>query len=169
MNDITAVLNHIKEEITSNISRPNLGGCAVIAALVGLQLRKHTEVEVLIENWHGAYDIVNIKSNHNTKEFNDAGDWHNAGLYFPHVRLKFQLNGKMYAFDSDDGITEYNPKAFCNGSLTVDECKVIAGKDIGWNGMFDRSQIIDVARIVRRAFGLVPDIKLAEFCGPIAR
>lgn len=149
---IEIVLRQIRNEISSNVSRPNWGGCAVVAALVGKRLQQFTSVEVVIESGN-RIDINDIRTNNNTEEFNNANDWtNNSRLLFNHIRLKFLHNGKWKTFDSHDGVTDFHEYNFCEGSMTVEETKTIAGQDIGWNHMFNRRQIPKMARIIRDAF-----------------
>lgn len=149
---IEAVLHQVQREITFNVHRPNWGGCAVVAALVGKRLQEFTKVEVVVESGNRV-DFDEIRTNNNTEDFETADDWtSNSRLLFNHIRLKFLHNGKWKTFDSDAGITDYYANSFCSGSMTVEETKTIAGKDIGWNYAFNRRQIPKMARIVRDAF-----------------
>jgi len=147
---LVEILKRISKEITDQIVYPNNGGCAVIAALVGQELAKHTQVQVVVQDYWSKKNLTRIRkslgnNNHLTKD-----DWSDAGISFNHVLLKVKLGRKWRVFDSD-GVVPYRSNMFVRGHMSVDEAiELAASKD--WNWRFDRRQIPAIGRIVHNAF-----------------
>lgn len=150
---LVKALKKISREITEQISFPNQGGCAVIAAIVGREVAKYTEVyAIVVPAWFTENSSINeVRQKNDVRNFTRPSDWHNVNVHFHHVRLKIKIGERWVVFDSN-GIFEYNPIEYVDGWLTMDEVLTIASKSEGWNEMFGRWQIPKIGRIVHKAF-----------------
>jgi len=142
----------VSSELSKNFKFLNQGGCAVVAAIVGKQLSELIDVEVLVEpGWDDYGSIREIQQVEDTSEFQDTSDWNNRGVSFRHVVLKVKIEGEWIIFDSD-GIQDYYPGEYFDGSLTISEVETIAFRPIGWNKAFDRDQIPEMQQAVAGVF-----------------
>lgn len=143
------ILKRVSEEITSKVISPNGGGCAVIAAIVGQELAKHTQVQVVVQDYFTTANLARVKKYLGDVTPSNVNHWDDA-VSFNHVLLKVKVGRKWRIFDSD-GLIPYVPKLYCRGTLTIPEVVELAVLK-NWNPRFDRRQVPKIVRIVHNAF-----------------
>jgi len=151
--DLISVLSDIGRKINKFIDSPNFGGCAVIAAAVGQELQKYTEVEIIVrDGWHGnSADLNEIRNNLAPEMKTHVFNWNEMGVVFGHVLVKFKHGDTWKVFDSDN-IVDFNEHDYCSGHITVEEAQAIASCEEGWNPTFRRHQIPRIRTIARMGF-----------------
>lgn len=127
----------------------NLGGCCVVAGLVGKALESQG-IEVI----GGAVETSAWSVDDARKYKGKARNWWTlSGHNFRHVRLVFRVDGIDWVWDTDYA----NPRPFrkgtmryADGFLTPDEMVEISSTPDGWNQIFPRHTIPRIARAVNR-------------------
>lgn len=137
----------------------NLGGCGVMAGIVGEILELWgIPVEVVTPAEYGwGVSPKEAREQLQAEYWGEnwtAHDWDNNGLCRSHLAVRFMLGGRLHTWDSDgllcsdkffgrrecgepSNVADY---PFGDG-MTVQECIEISSTPSGWNIMFDRSKI----------------------------
>lgn len=157
------MLNALGEEAETTINNLNSGGCAVFAAHVGYHLKYRAGISnVRLRIGHSFADecdqIPTIEeARKNTHSNANAHDWNDVGVHFGHVIVEFELDDRVYHYDSSGvtraaGVTENFGFVLHKGALTIEEGLQIACDPSGWNSSFNRSQIPTTIDIISRHF-----------------
>lgn len=137
----------------------NLGGCGVMAGIVGEILELWgIPVEVITpaeSDWGVSPKEAReyLQAEYWGKDWT-AHDWDDGGLYRGHLAVRFVLGGKLHTWDSGGLLCsdKFFGRRECGGpshvadypfgeGMTVRECIKISSTPGGWNSMFDRRQI----------------------------
>jgi len=145
-------LNALGKEINARYENINCGGCAVYAALVAEELVKlGVNVRGITASYRMRADLDIDKVRPKITKGNPR-EWSDNGVFFGHVGLEFEHNGKLRHYDSN-GVkakgTRLMELPIYNGRLTPKELKTIAGTDEGWNTTFNRRHIPTIRRMVK--------------------
>lgn len=85
----------------------------------------------------------------------DAEEWNANGVYFGHVGLEVEIDGKLYHYDSH-GVkpagTHIDGLPIAKGRVTIEEMELLAGESLNWNSDFPREQIPKLTTLVEKAF-----------------
>lgn len=150
--DIIRVLEQISSTSTEMVKYVNKGGCAVFATLVARRLSKYVPVKILVQNWgSNNNNIDDIREAYGSSNLRGLQDWNDAGVSFRHVVIKVMIDNEWQVFDSK-GLQPFIEDVYYQGDLTIEEIANVAGVDYGWNDMFDRRQILKLARIIHNEF-----------------
>lgn len=149
-------------EIDASIPRVNSGGCCVVAAELAAQLSEHYPTRIRVgnsytwdDNGNDNVSLDDVASN--VKKKSDIFAWNDQGIYFGHVIVEIEYNGKKYHIDST-GVHKAKKKdpafgfALYEGSLSIKHAKKLAGNGYGWNDTFDRGHIPLLKQIVNNFF-----------------
>lgn len=137
------------------------GGCCVVAAHVGQRLQEKNipvRIRVLNDPWMGnAPDIDEARSNMDNSL--DKWEWEHSDIDFYHMIVEFEVDGKKYAYDSTDGVREFDDVnledgILLDGAMTVEEARALADVD-DWNPMFHRSEIPTIRRRITKMLNAV--------------
>lgn len=157
MKDVVKMLNDLAWKADTQIDYLNWGGCGVFAALVGRKLQDAgIPVGVVCGSWRHAERPGNVaRARSNVSNKWDAEEWNENGVYFGHVGLEVEIDGKLYHYDSNgvkpagkllDGLP------IADGRVTIEEMELLAGESLNWNSEFPREQIPRLTEIVEKAF-----------------
>lgn len=145
-------LNALGKEVNARYESLNCGGCAVYAALVAEELVK---LGVNVRGITASYCMMpgtDIDKVRPKIAKGNPQEWGDNGVYFGHVGLEFEHNGKLRHYDSN-GVKAKGRRLMelpiYNGRLTPKELKTIAGTDEGWNRSFNRRHIPTIRRMVK--------------------
>lgn len=161
--ELLARLRRLKRVASSHVSNINYGGCGVMAAIVGAELRKlgvEVEVATVGNRWDDSdRGLPAAKVRDNVFNIADTYEWDENGLDRGHLGVRFKSGKRVYCWDTDAGLTPPSrigrwPAAGKFGEgLTVDECKALASKQQGWNSDFNRRNIPLLRHLTRHYLG----------------
>jgi hypothetical protein len=132
----------------------NRGGCCVFASLVGQHLEHFFPTRVRVGDNMYNEDINAVRPN--IKQ-NTVKEWNANGVYFGHVILELDVDGKSIHFDTT-GIIDAGPTMTLNcfdimpGHLSVQEATELAAHQDGWNKSFNRRHIRTIKGMVTKFF-----------------
>lgn len=155
--DLINRLNRLGKRVHTQHHTINWGGCCVYAARVAEQLSKYVPTRVRVgQGWEGPDSLV-IDEVRPQVQSNLPKEWNKQGLYFAHVVVEFEFNGKVYHYDAL-GVKRARPRTnmgdypIVKGHLTIKEARELAAAKKGWNSAFDRDEIPAVHRLIDDAF-----------------
>lgn len=158
MKDVVKMLNDLAWKADTKIDYLNWGGCGVFAALVGRKLQDAgIPVGVVCGSWRHNGDKADVeRARSNVAEKWDAEEWNANGVYFGHVGLEVEIDGKLYHYDSKQGVKpagkEIDGLPIAKGRVTIEEMELLAGESLNWNSDFNRKQIPKLTKLVEKAF-----------------
>jgi hypothetical protein len=156
-------MNNLACAITNQVDCPNYGGCAVIAAHVGMYLEQAGLLKDIVTQYNkgGEYGkspkyVREVLKAENART-DDCSNWDMNGLSRSHLAVRFEFCGLLYTWDSDGtrqggnrfgDKREYRAPPVGEG-LFVDECIALANDEAQWNSRFNREQIPKIEKIIR--------------------
>lgn len=156
-------LNEFGAQVLSRYPHINAGGCCVFAALIAAKLAKIVPTQIRVEGYSSAHEtnIDHIRP----KMANEGNDWGDHRVFFNHVIVTYEVNGRMWYYDARGAMREnYNPlcresasreknlRCLFQGSLTISEASTLASESRRWNNSFDRADISDLIEMVDNFF-----------------
>lgn len=159
--DVVAALNDLGERVMNRNPYINNGGCCVFAAAVGEQLQKRgVETWVIVGTYPETFDDdedgyhdIDIRYVEAKLKKKPLYVWNDNNIFFTHVGLGFRIGDRFYNYDSHGVRTEdfyLGEYMLYKGGLSVETARFLADQEDGWNECFDRSQIPDLRRYIRR-------------------
>ncbi len=151
-------LKGLGNELEDKFYNINLGGCCVIADLIGEHLQNFTDTKVVVFNgWSGTIDLDEVRKDIEATmgDPNDKNLWDAEGCGFGHVLLEIESDGTFYLVDSEGVHDSLSYSEFSNrddGYLTLDEARNMGNQVEGWNDSFDRRQIPQIRETIDNAF-----------------
>lgn len=153
-------LSRFGKRINRTYSYVNRGGCCIVAAEFARPLKQifpSTNIIVGSYKWEQAQDLEKVRKLIGSNSFRQ---WTKHGIDFTHVLLEFEFEGKMYQFDTCDGVvprkdTTILDLRILDGHLTLSEAQDLAHSPVGWNEMFDRKQIPAIQKDIKEFFDRV--------------
>lgn len=164
--ELLARLRRLKRAANANVSSINYGGCGVMASIVGAELLKLGLTEVEVATIGSAWPDSDVgmpacKVRDNVRNAANTDEWDENGLDRGHMAVRFRApNGRVYSWDSDEGITpptkvgRWRAAGKLGEGLTVAEAKLLASSAAGWNSTFNRRQIPLLRHLARHHLGL---------------
>ena len=134
----------------------NDGGCAVFSCLVSKALsRRRIKHRICVLQDLDLFDGIKPKFNKVLKKNKpkSLSEWNHHGIYFCHVITEFTYRGIIYRYDMNgirnkDEIFEEDKEII--GYIPYKDMYNLASKSKGWNDCFDRNDIPDIAKLVRK-------------------
>lgn len=159
MSDLINQLNTLADKLRTEVDDINRGGCCVLATLMYEKLKPIFGRKLRIELWlTGCVDndeelresLREWKTN--THSHNNDNLNHQTGVGCNHAYVVFKYNNTKYYFDTDLGAVPYNEVRKVvlyqeygwdgfPSSVPYKIAKKMADTPIGWNWVFDRSNI----------------------------
>ena len=163
--DVISLLKQLSDELESNYSYLNGGGCCCIAAMVQKAFYKYlphipTRIAVMGDR-RSRGNIYKARAKIPPYEVHSKLSWRLEGISFTHVMIEFKVKESWYAFDSA-GVTEcledWNGYLRSEGYLLHDEATALADNPDGWNSMFNRDQLPMIQKRIENTFqsNLIP-------------
>jgi hypothetical protein len=146
-------LDGLAKKVSSQMKRINHGGCCVYATLVANHLQHIVPTRFVV--FHGGWrpdEDLDLDDVRNQVTSNCLLEWNGCGVYFGHVVIEFDYDGKTYHYDSE-GWTD-SDGSICQGSVRIkgyllkQDADELADDEYGWNDTFDRNQIPKMKRII---------------------
>lgn len=152
---LNVYLKRLGQRVKSAHPFINYGGCCVFAALAGRALLKRgikCKVIVTASDAYQHLDIVKAQ----LADTGDVEEWNRNDVWFNHVALEFERNGKIYHYDTD-GVVAAADNYFKGGEiypgrLSIKEATALASRQAGWNCAFNRKQIPTLHRTITHFF-----------------
>lgn len=130
----------------------NYGGCCVVAAEIANQMQGMVPTRLRVGHlWNIDTDIETARNN--ISNVANGYEWHENGVYFGHVIVEFDYQGRTYHMDSS-GVhkaKDVDPSfgyELYSGFLPLSDAKALAGVWSNWNSRFDRCYIPRIKNIV---------------------
>lgn len=158
-------LNRLSKDIRATINNPNYGGCGFVAAAVGHELeRAGLPTDIIVQLYEYGISPRDVRERLVLKGQSRAvcSNWDSNGLWRSHLAVRFESAGRVYHWDSEGviraekGFTKENnhvtPKYPLGAGLTPHEVDDMNKSVAHWNRTFDRDQVPELHRIVKRHF-----------------
>ena len=143
-------LEALGESVKGQLPWVNHGGCAVYAAAVARRLLENgiNSCGIVAGDLGSVHiDLDDLRTRMHPKNMEE---WINNGVFFAHVMVRFDLDGKTYTHWSDVTTSEpvryYKSYPVMKGRMEVDEIEVIASEGYMWNKLFDRRAGIPIIK-----------------------
>lgn len=150
-------LDKLGWEAGNKIDSLNSGGCCVFASLVANRLSAAgIPVRGIVAMRRHRYDVepeeVDIdEARKNVSNVAYDEEWEDNNVHFSHVGLEFELEGKLYHYDSH-GVKEagrtLDNMPIVRGRLYPEELEALASVPTNWNYWFNRNQIPKLGKLV---------------------
>ena len=159
LNELKRRLRKLSRALREECTAINYGGCAVMAGIVGELLQAQGVAVEVVTPATAGYNTTprEVREQLQAEYWGESWstfDWDDYGLCRSHLAVRFEVDGRLYTWDSDglvcsnryfgigyNGGPEFEANYPFGDGLTVQECTEMAGKDFGWNTRFDRDQI----------------------------
>lgn len=155
--NVIETLNVLGQKTQKRWKYINSGGCCVFASTVGAELKNMgIPVKGIVSSYHAAYakssiDTIRRRINRHA----NISIWADNGVYFSHIGIEFELDGKKYHYDTA-GVRpagkELDRMPLYKGRMTLKDLRYLAASDDGWNPCFDRKHMPDIERFVKKSF-----------------
>lgn len=146
------ILNNLANDVHTEFSSINHGGCAVFANIIATELSR---LGIRVFGIVACFDVEDLNTVRENIEDNfSLEEWNQAGICFNHVGIVFWYEGKKYYYESMEGVVEAQNcyslcgLEICEGYLYLEELEALANTKRGWNTWFNRAQIPALAEFV---------------------
>lgn len=148
MRKLGEAINRITNDAT------NYGGCGVVACAVAKELEKlgiRSDIAITTSRFSGN-DINQAREEMNNRgnRWETLADWQSLNMDVPHAKARFDKDGRIWVYDTDDGVHVYRSQDYKDGGFTVEEMDKMTQKQAGWNYTFPRKTIPKIQKLVRR-------------------
>lgn len=157
MTDLLKHLRRLAKQLGTTLIQPNRGGCCVIAAEVAAQLEKIVPTRIRVSNDDcEAEDNANLNQmvDYLGPQVDDHNAWNDAYIFFGHVIVEFDYQGKTYHMDTSGvRLAKKRDPSFnwpmYDGHLPLHAAKALADIPGNWNKKFNRDQIPHLRKMVK--------------------
>lgn len=150
-------LNELGDAVMDDVDNLNSGGCGIFAAMVAKSLIDKGIPTSLFSCWDEIWDGQggNIDlARPLVKDVGEYQDWRENGIRNAHVGVEFEFDGKLYHYDSSEGVHEarnwLSRESWIvnDGRYTLAEMEALNERPHNWNSRFDRKQIPKIQHYV---------------------
>lgn len=150
---LNSTLNRLGKRVNALYPDINHGGCCVYAAIVADELdRLGVPARGIVATWTSDRGDTDIDEIRNYVECNNVAEWEENGVFFTHVGIEYNINGKIKHCDSNGVKDKGNilmSWAIYKGRLMIHELKQLARSGRDWNKSFDRKDIPAIRRLIK--------------------